>query len=139
MNSIQRLAMVSGLVLMLADSSAARADEGALVQAQKLLQDASQRMEVLQKDAEARAADQQVDAVVGADPAKKEKLYQISSQALGDLEKQKGGDPEAMAKALEQVQKDPEGFFKTLSPENQAAIRAMARDLEARKKGTEQP
>ncbi len=138
MNSIPSFTLGFGLALMLAGSFT-RADEDALVQAQKLLQDASQRVEVLQKDTQARAVDRQVDAVVGADPAKKEKLYQISSQALGDLERQKGGDPEAMAKALEQAQKDPEGFFKTLSPENQAAIRAMARDLEARKKGTEQP
>ena len=138
MNSIPSFTLGFGLALMLAGSFT-RADEDALVQAQKLLQDASQRVEVLQKDTQALAVDRQVDAVVGADPAKKEKLYQISSQALGDLEKQKRGDPEAMAKALEQAQKDPEGFFKTLSPENQAAIRAMARDLEARKKGTEQP
>ena len=127
--------LVLGLVL--ASGGPARAEEDALVEAQKLLEDASRRAGVMQSDGKAREADRQAEAAVAGDPAKKEKLYQISSQALGDLEKQKGGDPQAMARALEQAQKDPEGFFKTLSPENQAAIRSMARELETRKKGTE--
>ena len=127
-------------ILLIASCSLAFAGRGAraegdpLAEAQLLLQDASRRAGVIQGDVQAESVDRQADRVVGGDSAKKQKLYQISSQALGDLENQNGGDPLAMARALEKAQKDPEGFFKTLSPENQAAIRSMAREIEAQKK-----
>jgi hypothetical protein len=113
-----------------------KAEEDPLEETQKLLQDATRRAGVIQGDSRAQDADRQADAVVGGDAAKKEELYQISSEAFSSLEKQNGGDPQAMGQALLKAQQDPEGFFKTLSPENQAAIRAMARELEAQKKGT---
>jgi hypothetical protein len=106
----------------------------ALEQTLGILRSSQKRGEEIKNSPKAKAADAEVKALTGNEK-NTEKLYELSAQIMQDLVTQANGDPDKMVKILEQAQKDPAGFAKTFSPEQQKLLKELAVDIE-KTKGT---
>jgi hypothetical protein len=107
-------------------------DHDAIKQTQGVLTNKKDRQKAIQELPEsAKKVDQNVDIIVGGDENQKEEMYQISADIFKNFE---GKSAEEMQKILEQAQKDPEAFYKSLSPEQQKKIKGLANKIESKKK-----
>jgi hypothetical protein len=100
----------------------------AIADTQRMLQDKSARDAQIKKDPHAQKADQDVSAAVGGSKEGSDKVYQMSAEILPMLSKQANGDPDKMAKLLEEAQKNPEKFYNSLSPELKDKVRDLANE-----------
>lgn len=97
---------------------------------QEMLKDQKQRQEVINQSDKAKESDQFVDKVVQGDGKKKDKMYNIASDITGNFSSK---SPEEANKILNEASKNPEGFFNSLTPEQQKSIRELANTLEPAK------
>ena len=97
---------------------------------QRLMTDPAKREKALAGDAKAAEADAKLREITNGDPKKVEAMYQMASQIFGEMAAKHVADPDGGDKAMEKImadaQRDPAAFMKTLSPEQQAQIEAMA-------------
>lgn len=96
--------------------------------AQEMLRNKTERNQEVQKSDSAKKADEFVEATVQGDMQKKEDLYKISADILGNYSSR---DPADVSKLLLQASKNPEDFFKSLTPEQRKAIQDLAKSLGA--------
>jgi len=95
---------------------------------QEMMKDKKQRTEVIEKSPNAKKSDQFVDKVVQGDEKKKDEMYKLSADILGNYSSK---DPAEMEKILSAATKDPKGFFDSLTPEQKRAVQEMAKSIEA--------
>lgn len=95
---------------------------------QEMMKDKEQRAEVIEKSPNAKKSDQFVDKVVQGDEKKKDEMYNLSADILGNYSTK---DPAEMEKILSAATKDPKGFFNSLTPEQKKAVQEMAKSIEA--------
>lgn len=106
----------------------AQTDE-ALLQTQQMLRDQKAREAVAAKDPKAKAAHEQVKGLAGN--AKNEQdMYELSAGVLEDMVKKTGGDSKELQEMLEKAQKDPAGFAKSFSPEQQKQLKAIEQEID---------
>jgi hypothetical protein len=86
---------------------------------------------VIQESRKAKVADDHISSLT-SDPATREKIYQISSQVFGEVVKNSGGDSAEMESLIERAQKDPEAFYRGLSPESRRAIQEVSKEIDSR-------
>ncbi len=107
-------------------------DEDALKDTQALLH-SQQRMEDFAKtNPDAQKALGDVHRLTNGDPAAKAEINSISSAVFEDMVRSNNGDSAALQLKLQQALKDPKAFMQTLSPEQQARIRALASEIDAK-------
>jgi hypothetical protein len=109
-----------------------KASEEALGQTMDLLRTPDKRNDEIKKDPKAKAADAQVKSLTGNE-ANTEKLYELAAQVMQNLVQQSGGDTDKMMKIIEQAEKDPAGFAKTWTPEQQKLLKQLGQDIEKSK------
>ena len=106
------------------------ASQKALQETQQLLTDPKIRDQEIKKDQGAIKWDGNVNEITGGGQ-KKEEMYQISSDIMSDLTKKTNGDPVKMLEIMEKAKTNPEAFFNSLTPEEQAKIRGLSQRLPA--------
>lgn len=132
---MRKLVLVT--TILIASSSAFAQEEEAEIRAytnavqntQKDLVNAAQR-EKMADSKESKAVMNQVKNLTG-NPADEARLYEIAAQVLGDI---KGKSDTELANAVSKAQNNPDGLYKSLSPETQKKIRELAGSIEARQK-----
>jgi hypothetical protein len=67
-------------------------------------------------------------------PELNRELYELAGQVFTEITQQAGGDPAAMSDALARGKSDPAALVRSLSPETQARLRALAAKLSAAKR-----
>lgn len=133
MQKIGLLMLVVGLVTV----SGARAQEKqldaasqeALRQTIQLLNSPAQRDTVINKDPNAKKADDRVQSLMGT-PENTAKLYELAGKIMENLANQAAGDPEKMMEILEKAQRDPASFAASFTPEQQKMLQELAKQVE---------
>lgn len=97
---------------------------------QKTLRDEKSRAEIIEKSKAAQQNDQKTAEIAGS-AENKEKIYDVSADIMANFE---GKSMDEMEAILKQASKDPAGFMKSLTPEQQAKIKEISRQIEASKK-----
>ena len=111
-------------------AQSAQQGSSALTDTQELLKSKSKRQEVFNKDAKAKAANDQVINLTGGDDAKTQEMYNISSEAFASLMQAAGNDPNKAMELLQQAQANPEAFYQSLPKDVRAKIQGVASDIE---------
>ena len=93
------------------------------------LEDAEARKELLARDPKSRAMHEEVSRLTGSETHTQE-VYRLASEVLARISQEAGGDPEKMMMLLQEAQKNPEAFADRLTPEQKAAIRTLAAQIE---------
>jgi hypothetical protein len=91
----------------------------------ELLRDPKQREQAVKENGKTKAADAQMKHVMGNEQ-NTQKAYEISADIMDKMVEQTGGDSSKMQEILEQAQKDPEGFYNKLTPEQKKQIEELA-------------
>jgi flagellum-specific peptidoglycan hydrolase FlgJ len=122
------------LILSASYSSRARASEDAatkeaLDKTVELMNDRSQREKAAKENTSAAAAHAEVQKLGGAQT--QDAVYGVGAEIMKSLVQQTGGDPVKMQELMAKAQRDPEGFAKSLSPDQQAKIRSIASEVSA--------
>lgn len=108
--------------------------EEALRNTIEVLNSPGERSEIISKDPAAKRADSQVEALVGTGQ-NKDKLYALAGKLMESLSKRAGGDPEKMAKLLEEAQRNPAAFAEGFTPEERKMLKELAGSAETSGKG----
>lgn len=106
-------------------------DPSPMKQTQQLLKNREQRNHVIRQSPKAQSVDNSINEVVGGSDSHKEEVYNISSEVFGNFE---GKSPEEISGILEQASKDPESFYKSLTPEQKKKISNLAEKISDSKK-----
>ena len=109
-----------------------KAIQNALSQTQSLLTDPTQRAKATAGDPSARAADANLQNLMGSS-ALTEQSYALAAEIMGGLVQAHGGDTAGMQKALEQASRDPAAFLQSLTPAQREKIQKMAAQIESGK------
>lgn len=137
MQKLGTLVLVVGLIVSHSaysnDKKLDAASQEALRQTIQLLNSPVQRGEVIQKDSKAKAADDQVQSLMGT-PENTAKLYELAGKIMENLANQAEGDPQKMMEILEKAQRDPSSFASSFTPEQQKMLQDLAKQVE--KNGT---
>src|SRR3954471_101737 len=104
------------------------ASKEGLSKTQEVLRDPKKRQEAIKGDKKAEEADARVQRLSGS-PENTQKMYEISADIMENITKQSGGDPQKMQKLLEEAQKDPEAFYKSLTPEQRGQIQKLSGEI----------
>lgn len=99
-------------------------NQKALEQTMDLLKNAEQRQKVIDKSDSAQRADKMANQVMGSEQGADE-LYDASSQIFRNLAESTGGDSKQMEAILSEAMKNPEGFLKSLSAQDQQLIKQL--------------
>lgn len=91
----------------------------------RMLTDPSLRNPAIATNPQAGAIDQQVQAMVGAEPLRQE-FYALSAQIFEELTRNSGGDVRKMSEALERAKSDPAAFAAMLSPATLQRLRELS-------------
>ena len=126
------LLLVCGSVPALAGNLDSASEE-ALRKTLQLMGNPSERQADIDKDPNAKFADQQAKSLAGS-PENAEEMYSIAAEIFQDLTMNSAGDASAMIMAMEEAKKSPKAFFAKLSPKTQARIAALAKKIEAKQK-----
>ena len=105
-------------------------DEQALKDTQRLLSDDAAIQAFAKDNKDAQGALKQVDDLTKGDPKKKAEINEIASRTFANMIKANNGDNAATLEQLQVGLKDPAAFLKTMSPEDQARIKAMAAEID---------
>jgi len=97
------------------------------------LDDPQARQALIDQDPKSRAMHNQVSSFAGSEENTNE-VYRIASKVLEKIAQDAGGDPEKMMLLLAEAQKNPEAFARNLTPDQQAAIRQLAAQIEQSKR-----
>lgn len=107
-------------------------DADSLQKTQNFLKDKAAREAFIKDNPEAQQHVNQMNSL-GMSANQQNEIYGVSSEIFAQLIKENNGDSIAVSKMLLEAQKNPEAFYKSLSPESQAKIKAMGFQLEEKK------
>lgn len=107
--------------------------ENALKGAIEELTNPTKRLETLKKDPKAAESDKILKEVGGEFS---EEIYQLAGKVLETIAVQAQGDPQKMEEILQRAKKDPAGFAKTFTPEEQKMLKGLGQKVEKSKKKT---
>ena len=103
----------------------------ALEKTQNLLRNSGARKEAIKAGGQQmQEADANAAGLAGSQ-ANKERMYDISADVFEKIVKDANGDPTKMKEALLKAQGNPEAFLRSLSPQQQAAIKQLADQIGA--------
>lgn len=105
-------------------------DQEALQKTQEFLRSKSQREANLKTNKDAQPYVQKMNEM-GMNAAQQDQTFNITADVFGELIKANNGDPAALQKMLLNAQKDPQGFFNSLSPEQKSKIQNLGKEMEA--------
>ena len=97
---------------------------------QQNLRNEKARSQIIGESKAAQANDQKTSELAGSSE-NKEKIYDISADIMANFE---GKSVEEMEAILNQASKDPEGFMRSLTPEQRAKIKEISQQIETSKK-----
>ena len=103
----------------------------ALEKTQALLRDREQRNAAMKDAPDAQANHNALEKVVGAG-ANTDAVYDLSADIFANIVKESKGDPLAMQQMMMDAQKNPQAFLNKLTPEQQARLKAISSQAEAR-------
>ena len=95
-----------------------------------LLKTPSARAVVIQKDPEAKKADDRVKSL-GLGAGGEQKVYELSSGIFEKMALESGGDAEKMSNQVQKLLRDPGSIEKQLTPEQRAQIHDLANEAES--------
>ena len=98
----------------------------ALQKTQALLRDPNQRAKAASDSSKAAASMKSTESLVGKENS--QETYELSADIFANLVKSSNGDPSA---SIESIQKNPEEFYKSLTPEQQARIHELSKKIES--------
>lgn len=127
-----QLALISAMSIYSFSASAEelkKVDAEALDKTVEMLNNRQQREEYANQSEQSKKADKMAKDLFGAQGA--DKAYAAAAEILKTMVQQTNGDPAAMQKMMNDAQKNPEAFMKSLSSEHQNMIRKLAEDVEA--------
>jgi hypothetical protein len=131
MKKLRRVGLIAALtlapVLARADDDANAAEALAKTQ---LLTDPQKREASLEADPKAQAVDENARAVAKSD-ADLEAIYELSTALMSSLIDASGGDPDKMAKMLDEANTNPEKFAEKLTPQQRKKLAALAKQIES--------
>lgn len=110
------------------------AESSPLAQTQEVLKNPHKRETAIQEEGEKAKQADAFAKKVGGSSQNTEKIYGISAEAMKYIDQTAGGDPEKMQNLLDQAQKDPKAFFKSLPPEVQNQIKTLSSEIESQNK-----
>lgn len=119
--------LISFLTFVYADNLGSM-DQEAMGKTIDLLNNPQQRNEAINKSPGAQKADGLVKELVGLG-ASEEQIYKIASQIFESLVLENKGDAESMKKKMESAQKNPEGFYNSLSSDQKAKIAEIIKTI----------
>lgn len=102
----------------------------AIESTQKVLRDKKSRESLIKESKAAQESDQKAGELAGSEE-NKEKMYDISADIMANFQ---GKSPEELQQIINEAQKNPEKFYKNLTPEQKAQIKNLADQIEASKK-----
>lgn len=111
-----------------------KVDAEALEKTVQLLNSSAQRQEVIENSDQAKRSDDMVRKMMGGNEQNVDETYKVAAEIFRGLAKDNNGNLQDIMQAVGQAQQNPEGFYKTLSPEQQAMIKALGEKAEAQKK-----
>ena len=98
-------------------------DQQAIQQTQAAIRNRAEAEKVLQASPQGKQVADQINTVMGSNS---QDLYKTSADIFPELYKMADGDPAKMQKILQQAQRDPAGFLRSLSPASQKRISDLA-------------
>ena len=113
-------------------------NQQAVQKTQAFLRNSAERSQFIQQNPAAAKTDQDVQQLLGS-KQNADGAYDLSADILGSLAAQTQGDSAKMQQLLEQAQKNPEAFAASLSSEQQAKLRSLASQIEAKKTPIKNP
>lgn len=108
--------------------------KAALANTQELLGSQAQLSEFTKGNPKAAGALDEVKRLTNNDPKKQAEINQISSDIFKSMAQKSNGDDNAMMNQLQEGLRNPASFMQSLTPEQQARIKAMAAEIDAAKK-----
>lgn len=105
--------------------------ESALRGAVEELTNPAKRAETLKKDPKAAESDKILKEVGGEFS---EEIYQLAGKVMETIAVQAHGDPKKMEEILQRAKKDPAGFAKNFTPEEQKLLKEIGQKVEKSKK-----
>ncbi|MCB0390699.1 MAG: hypothetical protein KDD58_05395 [Bdellovibrionales bacterium] len=110
------------------------ASQEALKQTQELLQNQQQRDAYIRQNKDAGQADQNVKNLTGGDAANTQEMYSIAADVMNivaEKAKKPNGevDVEKMNQLMMQYQSNPEAFYREMTPEQRARIKALGKKI----------
>lgn len=112
--------------------------EEALRKTQEMLRDSNQRATVIQQSPDAQRNNTSLESMAGS-KENTNAVYDLSADVFADLVKQSNGDPVLMQEKLEQAQKNPEAFLRSLSADKRQRIESLAGKIEGGQKPAARP
>ncbi len=101
----------------------------ALMKTMEMMQDPTQREHHLREQGgKAQRVDQNISNLVRTEE-QKQAIYVLAAQILQKMVSEHKGDPAALQKAVQEGMKNPEVFFKNLTPEQRAQIQSLSKDI----------
>lgn len=109
------------------------AQQDAMDKTTQMMISPSQFTEAAKENSDAQKAAVQLNAIT-ADPAQQQKIRELSAGIFNDVAKSNECKDEKIMEALQKAQANPGDFLKSLTPEQQAKLRDLASEIEAKKK-----
>lgn len=82
-----------------------------------------QARELMGKDPASKSVQTRVKSLSGSDPELEQEVYELAAEVLGSMQ---GQSPQQMMESLLEAQKNPSGFAKQWTPEQQAKLKELA-------------
>ncbi|MGZ3693465.1 MAG: hypothetical protein ACXWQO_04690 [Bdellovibrionota bacterium] len=108
-------------------------DQAALADTQNLLNNQARLSEFTKGNPNAASALDQIKKLTNNDPKKQAEIKQLSSDIFANMTKASNGNDAAMMTKLQEGLRNPASFMQSLSPEQQAKIKAMAAEIDGKK------
>lgn len=121
------------LTFALSTAQAAELDaqqKAALADTQNLLNNQARLSEFTKGNPDAANALNQFKQLTGGDPQKQAQLQKLSSDIFTNITKQTGGNDAAIMQKLQEGLRNPASFMQSLTPEQQAQLKAMAAEID---------
>lgn len=109
-----------------------KVDSEAMNKTVEMMKSRSQRQQQIGENKDAEKADEMAKSLLG-DGAELDSAYAAAAEIFRKLATDSNGDMGDMMHKLQKAQQDPEGFYKTLSPEHKQMIKGLAEKAKARK------
>jgi hypothetical protein len=107
--------------------------QAALADTQDLLKNQARLSEFTKGNPDAAGALDKIKQLTNNDPKKQDELKAISSDIFASLTNNTSGNDAAMMGKLQEGLRDPASFMRSLTPAQQARIKAMAAEIDGKK------
>ncbi len=104
-------------------------DQLAVRQSQDFLKNKEERNKFIDKDANAKKADDYAKKIGGGDQGNVDEMYSISAGAMDIIAAKSNGDPVKMQELMKVYEKNPEQFLNDMPAEQRAQIEKLGRKI----------